>query len=287
VILIGTSGYSFPDWVGPFYPRGTESRQMLGFYVRHFATVEVNSTYYRIPPPSTLAAMDAKTPPGFEFVIKANQEMTHARSLDRKLYDAFLRSIEPLRVSGKLSGVLAQFPYAFQRSVEGQGLLHSMRERITEIPLFVEFRHSSWVDDETFRFLEREGIGYVSVDEPDLPGLMPPVARSTADAAYVRFHGRNHANWWGSGRGSETARGDAGGGGDTPRRGGDRYDYLYSESELREWVDRIRELNAKTKKTFVFFNNCHVGQAATGAKLMRRLLDLPEPIGTAEQQGFL
>jgi uncharacterized protein YecE (DUF72 family) len=276
VILLGTSGYSFSDWIGPFYPRGTESRQMLGYYARHFMTVEVNATYYRIPPPATMAAMERKTPPGFEFVVKANQEMTHARRLEKDLYDSFLRSLEPLRAAGKLSGVLAQFPYAFHRSDEGEGFLRSLRGRIPGLPLFVEFRHDSWIREDTFRFLEEEGLGYVSVDEPALPGLVPPIARITGQSGYVRFHGRNRDNWWASGR-------------DGARGGGavDRYDYLYSESELREWADKIREMSAKTAKTFVFFNNCHVGQAATGAKLMRRLLELPEPAGTAEQQGLL
>jgi uncharacterized protein YecE (DUF72 family) len=288
VILIGTSGYSFPDWVGPFYPRGTESRQMLGYYVRHFPAVEVNATYYRIPPPATMASMERRTPPGFEFVVKANQEMTHMQRVEQPLYDDFLRSVEPLRAAGKLSGVLAQFPYSFRHSREGEEFLRTLRGRIPEIPLFVEFRHDSWIRDETFRFLEDTHLGYVSVDEPELPGLVPPIARATDEIGYVRFHGRNRANWWGSTRGAEAgAPGARRVREPASVRGGDRYDYLYSEGELREWVEKIRELSAKTKKTFVFFNNCHVGQAATGAKLMRRLLELPEPAGATEQQGFL
>ena len=141
-----------------------------------------------------------------------------------------------------------------------------------------------------------EGLGYVSVDEPDLPGLVPPIARATSDIAYVRLHGRNKVNWWQPNSGMKEFAGPS----KSARRGirplddfgplfakdesaaevtprpwnpGDRYDYLYSEAELKEWVEKIRELSTKAKKTFVFFNNCHVGQAATGAKLMRRLLE--------------
>ncbi len=143
----------------------------------------------------------------------------------------------------------------------------------------------------------------MSVDEPDLPGLVPPVARVTGEVGYVRLHGRNKENWWGpesraSGRpdgsrgrkrpgtteapteygplfASAAAETEALHAADAPapRASGDRYDYLYSEPELREWVEKIREMTAKAKKTFVFFNNCHVGQAASGAKLMRRLLE--------------
>ena len=114
MILLGTSGYSFPDWIGPFYPPSIARSRMLDYYARQFNAVEINTTYYRIPPPSTMFAMERKTPPGFEFVVKANQEMTHAGSLDPDLYRAFHRALEPLRMAGKLSGVIAQFPYAFK-----------------------------------------------------------------------------------------------------------------------------------------------------------------------------
>jgi uncharacterized protein YecE (DUF72 family) len=307
MILIGTSGYSFPDWVGPFYPPGTDRGKMLDHYVRHFPAVEVNATYYRIPPPSTLHSMERKTPPGFEFVVKAHHDMTHERSLDPELYRSFARSVEPLQAAGKLSGVLAQFPYAFRRTRENETFLVELKQRLPDAPLFVEFRHSSWVRDDLFPWLEGEGLGYVSVDEPDLPGLVPPIARATGQLGYVRLHGRNKENWWRSDTGTkefagsdarrrrerggrrprsdaeygplfsaDTAPADTAGTGGPPQArpwSGDRYDYLYSEAELKEWVEKIRELSTKAKKTFVFFNNCHVGQAATGAKLMRRLLE--------------
>ena len=230
--------------------------------------------------------------------------------------------MDPLLTAGKLSGVLAQFPYAFRRTRENEKFLVELKERLPKAPLFVEFRHDSWVRDDLFPWLEDQGLGYVSVDEPDLPGLVPPIARVTGPLGYVRLHGRNKTNWWqpdggarafpGSGPRPKRERsglrprsdadygplfsteaaaagataGEAGtkaAGADTkaagappaprPWNSGDRYDYLYSEAELKEWVDKIRELSTKAKKTFVFFNNCHVGQAATGAKLMRRLLE--------------
>jgi uncharacterized protein YecE (DUF72 family) len=321
MVLIGTSGYSFPDWVGPFYPEGTTRAQMLDYYVKQFPAVEVNATYYRIPPPGTLAAMERKTPRGFEFIVKTNAAMTHEGSTDPALYDSFRRAVEPVARAGKLSGFLAQFPWAFRPSAQAEEHLRALQRFLPEAPLFVEFRHRSWINDQTFRFLEDEGLHYVSVDEPDLPGLVPPIARATGDLAYVRLHGRNKENWWASAR-ADRARASAGRGADrvatsageetaaypaqgsldlfgdggaaSPARIGrglgrragadaraaappssDRYDYLYSEQELRDWAEKIRELAMKSKKTFVFFNNCHVGQAATGAKLMRRLLEGP------------
>jgi len=290
-ILIGTSGYSFPDWVGPFYPPGIERSKMLDFYAREFPVVEVNATYYRIPPPATLRAMERKTPPEFEFVVKTHHDMTHERSLDPALYQAFARAVEPVQTAGKLHGLLAQFPYSFHRTPENERFLAVLKTRLPEVPLFVEFRHRSWMEEGVWERLEAEGIGYVSVDEPALPGLVPPIARVTGPAriGYVRLHGRNKENWWRNperGRGSHAAEpvtaaefGPLFAAVAPPPRPGpsgassDRYDYLYAEAELQEWVGKIREMTAKAKKTFVFFNNCHVGQAATGAKLMRRLLE--------------
>jgi uncharacterized protein YecE (DUF72 family) len=310
MILLGTSGYSFPDWGGVFYPPGLDRSKMLDYYVRQFKTVEVNSTYYRIPPPSTFAAMERKTPADFEFVVKVHHDMTHAQTRDPEAYTAFHAALEPLRRARKLSGVLAQFPQAFHRSEENEQFLLELQERMEGAPLFIEFRHNSWMKEDVFDLLERESLGYVSVDEPELPGLLPRVARATGPLAYVRFHGRNKKNWYDGvprgedeGPGHKVPRGTVEGPGvqappreregpgvKAPPRERDRrllrYDYLYSEAELKEWADKIRALNQKTEKTFVFFNNCHAGQAATSAKLMRRLLDMPEP-HLAEQTGLL
>jgi uncharacterized protein YecE (DUF72 family) len=310
-IAIGTSGWSFKDWVGPFYPPGTDRAQMLDFYAREFLSVEVNSTYYRIPHPRTFEAIQRKTPAGFEFVVKTHHDMTHMQSRDPQLYRDFTRSILPLREAGKLTGILAQFPYAFRRTPENRDYLRRLKDLLGgDEPVFVEFRHRSWMDEEVFRELDREELGYVSVDEPDLPGLVPPVARTTGPIGYVRFHGRNKEKWWaerdrgapdrGKSRGEIAAGAEAGRGrearaparatadlgplfsgtADRPaeapqplRTSSTRYDYSYSEDELKEWVEKIREMTNQAKKTFVFFNNCHVGQAATSAKLMRKLLE--------------
>lgn len=325
-IVLGTSGWSFRDWVGPFYAPGTRRADMLDLYVREFAAVEVNSTYYRIPHWRTFEAIAKKTPPRFELVVKAHHDMTHLRSRDPDLYREFERSIAPLRLAGKLTGILAQFPYGFRRTPDNEEFLRILPDLLgRDTPLFVEFRHRSWVDEAVFEELQEEALGYVSVDEPDLPGLMPPIARRTGPIGYVRFHGRNKEKWWGKeshdrgapdreagvrpGKPEAAARGEQGAGVAAKSRGGvragadlgplfsgtpehpaeapplpappaseprtssTRYDWSYTEDELREWIEKIREMNQTAKKTFVFFNNCHVGQAATSAKLMRKLLE--------------
>jgi uncharacterized protein YecE (DUF72 family) len=251
--VIGTSGYSFADWVGPFYPPGLPARDYLPFYARHFHAVEVNATYYRVPDPAMFERMVRKTPPGFRFVVKLNQAMTHESSRDPALYREFLAALRPLKEAGKYDGLLAQFPWAFQRSDDNRRHLAAMRELLPGEPLFVEFRHDSWLTPELEPSLREHRIGYCAVDEPRLPGLIPPVTMVTAEDAYVRFHGRNERTWWG-------------------REGGDRYDYDYREVELKEWVRKVAELAEQARRTYLFFNNCHAGQAARNAKLMQELL---------------
>src|SRR5439155_13009837 len=143
-IRIGTSGYSFADWVGPFYPAGMKSGDFLAFYSRAFDIVEVNMTYYRIPQPRVLEQMEKKTPPEFRFVVKLNHAMTHERTADRAVYQEFLRAIEPLRDAGKFEGLLAQFPWAFRHGRPSLDHLRLLRENLPGMPLFVEFRHDSW-----------------------------------------------------------------------------------------------------------------------------------------------
>jgi len=252
-ILIGTSGYSFRDWVGPFYPPSLKPSQFLPYYARHFACVEVNATYYRIPTPDVIERMERKTPPGFRFVVKLHRTMTHDRDLDPNTRLEFLSMLEPLKAAGKYDGLLAQFPWGFQRAPANQEQLQVLRDRLPGEPLFVEFRHRSWITPGLADELRSLDLGYCAVDEPALTGLVPPVVLQTTADGYVRFHGRNAANWWG-------------------RSGGDRYDYDYKENELREWLKKITQLAEQARRTYLFFNSCHAGQAARNASLMQELL---------------
>ena len=268
-IFIGTSGYSFADWVGPFYPPGTRPGDFLSYYARHFDAVEVNSTYYRIPSPAAIAQMERKTPPGFRFMVKVNQAMTHERSLQAGLVRDLRAALEPLKAAGKYEGLLAQFPWGFRRTPENESHLAALRDSLAGEPLFIEFRHASWALPDMQERLRGKRLGFCAVDEPALASLMPPVAWVTAEDAYVRFHGRNAKNWWGN-RPAATAA-DA-----SPREAGaasvDRYDYDYRADELKEWVQKVRELAGQARRTYLFFNNCHAGHAARSAKLMQELL---------------
>ena len=224
-VRIGTSGYSFADWVGTVYPRGTKPGAFLSHYAKLFDSVEINATYYRTPSPQTFARMVERTPDNFTFVVKVPRAMTHDLvAFDREL-EPFQQAIEPLVRAGRLGGLLAQFPYAFvPNEASRRHLAKLARSFETEIPVHVEFRHDAWTNEATFDLLRTLGLGFVNVDLPELPHLPRPSEVATNRTGYVRLHGRNDKTWW------------------NQEKGGDRYDYLYSASELEPWAARIERL---------------------------------------------
>lgn len=249
---IGTSGYSFADWVGPFYPPGIEKGKMLDYYSDHFDCVEINSTYYRIPHSKVFYYMSQKTQDDFEFIVKTHRDFTHTRDESQNSASKLLEAVKPVEEAGKLKGLLAQFPWSFKLNRSNLEYLKRHLNDYGEIPLFVEFRHSSWVRPELFELLKKEGVGYCNVDEPQLNGMLEPDNKATTRTGYVRFHGRNASKWWGG--------------------GSERYDHNYNENELREWLDHLKKLKDKTDTIYLFFNNCHQGQAVKNAKLLKQLL---------------
>lgn len=255
-IRVGTSGFSFEDWRGKFYPEAVDKGKMLDFYAQYFPTVEINSTYYRIPHPAVMSNLVKKVPQGFDFIVKVPQSFTHGRQDVDDDLAKFLQAIEPMDETGKLSGLLAQFPYSFKFGPESLEYLSLLNNAIAPRALFTEFRHQSWVNRTMYDRLRMEGIGYVCVDEPDLPNLIKPDLFATGPVAYARLHGRNADKWWDGG----------------PLR----YDYKYSDEELQDWKEKIDKLAAKgqVQKMYLFFNNCHLGQAAANAGEMKRLLGL-------------
>jgi uncharacterized protein YecE (DUF72 family) len=277
-IRIGTSGYSFADWVGTVYPPGTRPGAFLPFYAKLFDAVEINATYYRTPSPQTFARMVEKTPEGFTFVVKVPRAMTHElTSFDREL-GPFQEAIQPLADAGRLGGLLAQFPYAFVPGDAARRHLDRLARALgpgsagarvgpgepSAVPLSVEFRHDAWTGAETLDLLHDLGLGFVNVDLPELPHLPRPSAITTSPTGYVRLHGRNATTWWNQGK------------------GGDRYDYLYSERELEPWVTRIGRLAEQTDVVFAFANNCHLGQSVVNAlQLGQRLGRAPADDATS------
>ena len=253
-LRIGTSGYSYEDWKNHFYLPDIPKQQMLNFYCRYFPAVEINSTYYKIPNQNSIQRFHEKTPPDFDFIIKVNRETTHNRRENEQAMKQLAGVLQPLAEAGKLKGLLAQFPYSFKNNEANRRYLVQTKKYAMQHPLFVEFRNDSWNIPQLAGFLEENNIGYVNVDEPALKGLLPAQTLSTTPTGYIRFHGRNAHTWW-SGMGSE------------------RYDYLYSDNELKSWVSNIAAIMRKTRKTYIFFNNHPRGQAIRNAQTMMKILD--------------
>jgi len=255
MLYLGTSGFSYSDWAGNFYPRGISRRDWLVYYAREFNALELNSTYYAIPKLSVLESMIRKTQEGFLFSIKAHQEMTHQRKQNNQVFTAFVHMLQPFVDARKLGCVLAQFPFSFGANRDNLAYLAFFREKLKDLPLVVEFRSIQWLKPEIFEWLRKHNIGFCCVDEPQLPKLLPPVAEVTSNIAYVRFHGRNTAKWW------------------QHEHAYERYDYTYSVNELKEWLPKISKLNSMEEKTFIFANNHWRSQAVSTIRQLRMMLD--------------
>jgi uncharacterized protein YecE (DUF72 family) len=253
LIYTGTAGYSYKDWIGPFYPEGIKSTDMLEYYAMHFNFVELNSTYYHMPGLKLLESLDRKTPADFKFAVKLFGGFTHERNMGKKEADMFLYSLGPVLQSGKLICVLAQFPYSFHNTPQNVDYLKKLKSWFGGVEVSVEFRNREWIVQTVFNLLREENLGYVCLDEPDIKGLIGNTTVSTSNVSYVRFHGRNASKWY-DGKGSE------------------RYDYLYSIEELKDWVPRIIELDTDAGYTVISFNNHPVGKAVENAKAIEKLL---------------
>ncbi|HEX6680693.1 MAG TPA: DUF72 domain-containing protein [Gaiellaceae bacterium] len=308
-IRVGVCSWADETLTKVWYPKGVSSgEERLRYYAERFDVVEANSTYYRLPDPNLVEKWVERTPPGFTMHVKAFGVMTrHPVKLDQlptdlrdvptdargrvdrppreyraEVFRRFNEALEPLRSAGKLGGILMQFPsYVVYKPISLEYLEWS-HEQLAGDQMLVEFRHASWLAEEnraeTLRFLADHGMTYVTVDAPQTGGknVLPTVVAATGDTAYVRFHGRN-AETWNKRTGSAA----------------ERFDYLYSEEELREWVPPLRELAGEAQTVYAMFNNNgrsampspplpealdnerdgSIAQAPTNAQALKRLLD--------------
>ncbi|HOJ42589.1 MAG TPA: DUF72 domain-containing protein [Syntrophorhabdaceae bacterium] len=253
-IFIGTSGFSFEDWKGEVYPEHIKSYEMLPYYEEKlgFNTLEVNYTYYTLPSQKTMESFYRRTSKGFTFVVKAYKGLTHQRDdAFKKTSDIFKEGIMPLKE--KLKAILFQFPYNFSPGKESIRLLHEITSGFNEFNVVIEFRNHKWFRDEYIELLRSLSLGFCVVDEPKIEGLMPFHPVLTSDTGYFRFHGRNK-DWF-------------------KAPAAVRYDYYYTDDELKEFVSPIREISKKAINTFIYFNNCHLGKAVKNAHRLKELLE--------------
>jgi uncharacterized protein YecE (DUF72 family) len=293
VIRIGTCSWADDALAKYWYPPGLPAKERLPYYAERFSTVEVDSTYYRVPTESMVQGWADRTPDGFVMHVKAFGLMTrHPVKLEQvppdlreglpvddrgrvdrpprearaAVFRAFLDALAPLRAAGKLGGILFQLPPYIVWKPSSLDYLEWANEQLRGDRMLVEPRHRSWyaedVRSELLRWLEERKLSWVIVDAPktdaaNVPGTLVAV---TSPLAYVRFHGRNAGTW--NVRGGSAA---------------ERFDYLYGEDELRELTPALRRVAEEAQEAYAFFNNNNqtngVAQAPSGAFLLRKLLE--------------
>ncbi len=283
-VLVGTCNWADHK---DFYPPGLPAPERLAFYARFFPIVEVDTTFYGIPKPEVAERWVRSTPDSFLFNVKAYKSLTLHEREDGKPRAAtdeeerdFMALLRPVRDSGKLGAVHYQFPPWFTANPANMDYISRLPDRHPQDRLIVEFRHRSWSEPARFdavtELLEEAGMTYCIVDEPQLgsASMAPHMAVTTPDLAVLRLHGHNYKTWYKKG---ETSA--------------DRFDYLYPEEELLEWVPRIRTLADRVKEVHVLFNNNRSNYAVVNGLQMGQLLDLglpppesiPGPAADAEQ----
>ena len=242
-LLLGTSGWDYPEWVGRVYPPGGVSDR-LRYYAQLFPVVEVNTTFYRLPAPAVAASWARRTPSRFRFAAKFPKTITHELRLERTEAELarFLEVLAPLRAAGKLVAALLQLSPSLPFDA---GRTRSFYESLPrDLPVAVEFRERSWLVPESYALLREFGLANVIVDGPHLPIAL----EVTAPFAYVRWHGHGRQVW---------------------------YDYTYSAAELEAWVPRVRQLEATTDAVYGFFNNHFRGDAAVNCRSLAEELGVP------------
>jgi uncharacterized protein YecE (DUF72 family) len=242
-VLLGTSGWDYPEWVGPVYPPKGEIDK-LRYYSGLFPIVEINVTFYRLPPVGVVASWVRRTPRGFRFAAKFPQTITHEQRLigSEEELGRFLDVLRPLREDGRFVAALLQLPPSLPFERETVRAFYEMLPR--DLPVAVEFREPSWLADASFDLLREFGFAYVVVDEP----LLPVRLEVTAPFSYVRWHGHGTGIW---------------------------YDYRYRPEELVAWAPRVRQLAERAENVYGFFNNHFRGDAAANARSLAELLELP------------
>jgi uncharacterized protein YecE (DUF72 family) len=304
-IRVGTCSWTDPTLIDCrcFYPDSARSAEArLQYYASQFNIVEVDSSYYSLPNERNSYLWAERTPDDFVFDFKVfrlfTQHPTPVTSLPKnvregldtalrqkknlyyrdlpagltdELWQRFESALLPLDSAGKLGVVLFQFPPWFYPGDEQREYILSCKQELPQYRLAIEFRHNSWLNsknmDRTLAFLRDNDLPFVCMDEPQgFKSSVPPVAEVTSDIGLVRFHGRNTETWEKRGIGPA-----------------ERFNYLYTEEELKPWAEEIGKLASQTKTMHVLFNNCYQDKAVVNARQMGFMLSSETPPQTAEE----
>lgn len=307
-LRIGPAGWAYKDWAGVVYPAPRPKGFHEATYLAEFFdTIEINTSFYR--PLGTEQAEQwierVAANPRFMFTAKLWQRFTHDPSSNLADEREVRLGFDVLLEQGKLGAVLLQFPFAFQRNAETFAHLKGLLQRFGDYPLVVEFRHATWRAPETFGLLREYRAGFCNIDQPVIGRSLEPSAEVTSEIGYVRLHGRRYDTWFEAG-GPREARSRANAW--SERRAGEslqdsgearhdffpenegvpvpafqRYNYLYTEEELLPWVERVEDIRATAKRTYVITNNHYLGKGIVNALQLISILKntkvaVPEPL---------
>jgi len=257
-ILVGPAGWSYTDWAGIVYPhhkpRGFHEAAYLAQF---FDTIEINTSFYSPPRAEVVKAWAARIAfnPNFKFTAKLWKRFTHECNANLQDEKAFKQGLAPLVNDGRLGALLLQLPWSFKNTPENHEYLSGLIMQFMEYPLVLEVRHGSWNKPEVFQWLAGLGVGFCNIDQPVIGQSIAPSAHATAPVGYVRLHGRNYEHWFTSNEHPE-----------------ERYNYLYSRTELEPWAARIRNIARNAELTFVITNNHFEGKAIANALQLIALL---------------
>src|SRR5712692_1452611 len=248
-IRVGPAGWSYTDWEGTVYPKHGSRFDALAYLASFFDTIEINSPFYRIPPPTHSKSWVRRVAanPDFKFTTKIYRGFTHdSAKPSAEDVKGFRNYLDPLMAASRLGAVLLQFPWSFKNTPESVDKLEKLFRDFENYPLALEVRHATFQNDAFFRFLDEHSVAWVNVDQPLFHESVKPSDTVTGPLAYVRLHGRNYEKWF------------------AHEESWERYNYLYTKDELKPWVDRIERM-AQSKEIYVITNNHFRGQAIVNA----------------------
>ena len=259
-IRIGPAGWSYADWNGVFYPKPKPRNfHETTFISELFDTIEINTSFYSPlnPDHCRLWLKQVAANPRFLFTAKLWQRFTHESGATAADERAVRAGFEVLRDAGKLGAVLLQFPFSFHREPDTIAYLKTLLDRFNDYPLVAEVRHATWNDRSFYEMLHSRGVGFCNIDQPVIGRSLKPTERATASVGYIRLHGRRYDTWF-----SDDA--------EIPSH--ERYNYLYSESELEPWARRIEHVAEHSNDTYVITNNHYNAKGVVNALQLINLL---------------
>jgi uncharacterized protein YecE (DUF72 family) len=255
-VRVGPAGWSYTDWEGTVYPPHGSKFDHLAYLASFFDTIEINSPFYRIPPPTHAKSWVRRVSenPEFKFTTKVFRGFTHEKA---KLADdeikAFRIYLDPLMEADRLGAILLQFPWSFKNSPQAEERLTKLFKAFDDYPKALEVRHSTFQTPEFIDFLDAHDVSWVNVDQPLFDNSVKPADTVSGPIGYARLHGRNYEKWF------------------AHEESWERYNYLYSQKELEPWVERIESM-AQNKDTYVVTNNHFRGQAIVNAGELKKSL---------------